>query len=122
MSLLILYFVNIWIFLKIISVFLIDPFTLIDLELLANFYMIACTDIQNFEGGENCASTISVKQTLGSDMNFIGYDMILFVSDMILISSIFQVHEPSVLLVVILINFGVKKKYRKSPSKLLLGI
>ena len=51
--------------------------------------MIACTDIQNFEEGENCASTISVKQTLGYDMNFIGYDMLLFISDIILLGSIF---------------------------------
>ena len=44
---------------------------------------------QNFEEGENCASTISVEKTLGYDMKFIGSDMILFGSDMILIGSIF---------------------------------
>ena len=44
-----------------ISYFRSDPFTLIDLELLANSYMIACTNTHNFiEEGENCASTISV--------------------------------------------------------------
>ena len=68
--------------------------------------MIACTNIHNFEEGENCA-TISVEQTLGSDMKFIGSDMILFGSDLILLGSIFQVHELSVLLVAGFINFGV---------------
>ena len=41
--------------LEIISSFRSDPFTLIDLELPTNFYMIACTNIHNFEEGENCA-------------------------------------------------------------------
>ena len=54
-----------------------DPFTLIDLELPANFYMIACTDIQNFEEGQNYASTFLVEKTLGYDMKLFGYDMIL---------------------------------------------
>ena len=72
--------------------------------------MITCTNNQNFEEGENCASTISVEQTLGSNMNFIGFDMILFGSDLILLGSIFHVHELLVLLVVVLINFGVKKQ------------
>ena len=40
-----------------------DPFTLIDLELPTNFYMIACTNIHNFEEGKNCASTISVEHS-----------------------------------------------------------
>ena len=62
--------------LEIISYFRSDTFTLIDLELPANLYMVACTDIQNFEEGENCASTISVEKTLGSDMKFIGFAMI----------------------------------------------
>ena len=31
-----------------------------------------------FEEGENCASTVSVEHTLGSDMNLFGSDMILF--------------------------------------------
>ena len=64
--------------LEIISYFRSDPFTLIDLELPTNSYMIACTNTQNFEEGENCASTISVEHTLGSDMNLFGYDIILF--------------------------------------------
>ena len=42
-------------------------------------------------------------------MNFIGYDIILFISDLIFLGSIFQVHKLSVLLVVVLINF-VKKQ------------
>ena len=67
-----------------------DPFTLIDLELPTNSYMIACTDTQGFEEGENCASTISVEHTLGSDMEFIGYDMILFGYYMILLGSMVQ--------------------------------
>ena len=60
-----------------------DPNTLIDLELPANSYMIACTNIQNFEEGENCASTISMQHNLGSDMNLSGSDMVLFVCCMI---------------------------------------
>ena len=55
-----------------------DPFTLIDLKLPTNSYMIACTNTQGFEEGENYVSTISVEHTLGYDMEFIGSDMILF--------------------------------------------
>ena len=73
--------------LEIILDYMSDPFTLIDLELLANSYMIACTNIQNFEEGQNCASTFSVEQTLGSDMNLFGFDMILFGSYLILLGS-----------------------------------
>ena len=47
--------------------------------------------------------------TLGYDMNLIRSDMILFVSDLIFLGSIFQVHKIYVLLVAILINF-VKKQ------------
>ena len=57
--------------LEIISGCRIDPFTLIDIELPVNSYMTACTNIHNFEEGENCASTILVEKTLGSDMKFI---------------------------------------------------
>ena len=85
--------------LEIILVCRIDPFTLIYLELPTNFYMIACTNIQNFEEGENCASSILVDQTLRYEMKFIGYDMILFRYDLTLLASIFQVHELSILLV-----------------------
>ena len=49
--------------LEIISGFRIDPFTLIDLDIPTDFYMIACTDNQNFEEGENCASTVSVEHS-----------------------------------------------------------
>ena len=79
--------------LEMISYFMSDPFTLIYIELPTNSYMIGSTNTQNFEGGENCASTIYVEQTLGYDMKFFGYDMLLFVSYLILIGSIFQVHE-----------------------------
>ena len=77
------------------------------LELPANSYRIACTNIQNFEEGEICASTISVDHTFGSDMNLFGYDMILFGSDLILFGSNFEFQEPLVMLVAGLINFGV---------------
>ena len=90
-----------------------DPFTLIDLELPTNFYMIACTDIRNFEEGENCASTISVEKNIGSDM-------ILFGSDLIFLGSKFQVHRPSVLLVVVLIN-DVKKQVPQVSYKIVAG-
>ena len=94
--------------LEIISYCMSDSNTLIDLELPTNSYMIACTNIHNFEEGENCASTILVEHTLGSDMEFIGSDMILFGSDMILLGS--RVQDLLVLLVAVLINFGVKKQ------------
>ena len=48
--------------------------------------------------------------------------MIIFGSDMILIGSIFQVHEPSVLLVaVVLINSGVKKQVLQVSFKIVVG-
>ena len=49
-----------------------------------------------------------MEQTPRSDMEFIGSDMILFGYDLILLGSRFQ--ELSVPLVVVLINFGVKKQ------------
>ena len=39
-----------------------------------------------------------------------GYDMMLFISDMILFGSIFKIQESSVMLVASLINFGVKNQ------------
>ena len=54
--------------LEIISDFRSDPFTLIDLELPVNSYVITCTNFQNFEEGQNCASIISMEHTLGSNM------------------------------------------------------
>ena len=83
--------------------------------------MIACIDTQGFEEGENCASTISIEHTLGSDMDFIGSDMFLFGSDMILLGSIFQFQGLPVLLGAGLINFGVKNQVPKVSFKLLLG-
>ena len=56
-----------------------DQFSPHDLDLPANSYRIACTKIQNFEEEESCASTVSVDHFFGSDMNLIGYDMILFI-------------------------------------------
>ena len=76
--------------LEIISYCRIYPLTLIDLELPTNSYMIACTDTQNFEEEEKCASTISVEHTLGYDMNLFVSDMILFGYYMILFGSIFK--------------------------------
>ena len=52
--------------------------------------MIACTNIQNFEEVENCASTISVENTLVYDMKLFVYDMILFLYDIILLGSCFN--------------------------------
>ena len=46
-----------------ISYFMSDPFAFLDLYLPVNSYSIACTNIQNFEKGENCASTVSVDHT-----------------------------------------------------------
>ena len=48
-------------------------------------------------------------------------NVILFRSDIILLGSIFQVHEPSVLLVVVLINFGVKKQVPQVSFKIVVG-
>ena len=55
-----------------------DTFAPHDLDLPTNSCRIACTKIQNFEEKENCASTVSVDHTFGSDMNLIGSNMILF--------------------------------------------
>ena len=72
--------------------------------------MIACTNFQNLEEGDNCASTISVDHALGSDMNLFRSDMILFGSDLILLFSCFKFQYLSVMLVAALINFGVKNQ------------
>ena len=82
---------------EIISYYRSDPFTLINLELPVNSYRIACTENQNFEEGENCASTILVEHNFGSDLFS---DMIIFVSG-------FNIQYLSVLLVTGFINFGV---------------
>ena len=104
--------------LEIISDFRSDPFTLIDLDIPANSYRIACTNTQSFEEGENCASTIFVGHAFGYDMNLFGYDMILFGSDIILFGSSFNFREPLVILVAILINFSVKNQVPKVSFKI----
>ena len=91
-----------------------DPFTLIDLELPANFYMIACTDIWNFEEGENCVSTISVEHTLRSNMNLFGYDMNLFCLS-------FKFQYLPFIIVSVLINFGVKNQVPQVSFKIVVG-
>ena len=83
--------------------------------------MIACTNIHNFEEGQNFASTFSVEQTLVYDMKLFGSYMILFGYDMILFGSIFKFQELSFMLVVVLINFGVKKQVSKMSFKFSVG-
>ena len=73
---------------EIISDYKSDPFTLINLELPVNSYRITCTENQNFEEGENCASTITVEHNFGSDMNLFGSDLF---SDMIIFGSSFKI-------------------------------
>ena len=51
-------------------------------------------------------------------MKFIGSDMILFISDLILLGSIFQVHELSVLLIAGFINFGVTNQVPQVSFKI----
>ena len=82
--------------------------------------MIQCTNTQSFEEGENYAPTMSMKnldlfQTLEYDMNLFVYDIILFVSG-------FKFHDILVMLVVVLINFGVKNQVPRVSFKILLGI
>ena len=74
---------------------------------------------KGFEEGENCASTSSVEHTPGSDMEFIGSDIILFLYYIIFLGS--RVQEISLLLVAVLINFGVKKQVPKISFKSFLG-
>ena len=88
---------------KIISDYSSDPFTLINLELPVNSYRIACTKNRIFEG-ENCASTISVEHSFGSDMNIFGSDLF---SDLIIFGLGFKIQELTILLVIGFINFGV---------------
>ena len=97
-----------------------DKFTLFNIELPTNSYMIACTNFQIFEEGENCASTISVEHTIGCDMNLCVSD--LFVSDMILFGSSFKFQYIWVMLVAVLINFGVKNQVPQVSFKIVLGI
>ena len=90
--------------LKIIPYYRSDPFTLINLELPINSYRIACTENQNFEEGENCASTVSVEQSFGSDMNLFQYELFY---DLVICELGFNIQELSVLLITGFINFGV---------------
>ena len=83
--------------------------------------MIACTNTQNFEEGEKCASTISVEHSFGSDMNLFESDMILFGSYMTLFGSSFKFQELSVMLVAALINFGVKNQVLQVSFKIVVG-
>ena len=53
-------------------------------------------------------------------MKLIGYNMILFGSDLIFLGSKFQVHKPSVLFVVVLIN-GVKKQVPQVSFETVVG-
>ena len=52
--------------------------------------------------------------TLGSDIKLFGYNMILFGSN-------FKFQEPPVILVVVLINFGVKNQVPKVFFKIVVG-
>ena len=78
--------------------------------------MVACTNSQGFEEGENCASISSVEHSPRSDMEFIRYDMILFGYNLILLGS--RVQDLSAMLVAILINFGVKNQLPKISFKI----
>ena len=98
-----------------------EPFSPHDLDLPSNSCRIACTKIQNFEEEENCASTVSVDHNFGYDMKLIVSDIILFVFDLILFGSIFQVHELSVLLVVSFIKFGVTNQVPQVSFKIPTG-
>ena len=76
--------------------------------------MIACTNTQSFvEAGENCTSTISVEH-LEPLFHTLGYDMTLFGSN-------FKLQEPSAMLVVVLINFGVKNQAPQVSFKFVVG-
>ena len=57
--------------------------------------------------------------TLGSDMKLFGYDLLGY--DMILFVSFFKFQELSVMLVVALINFGVKNQVPQVSFKVVVG-
>ena len=90
-------------FLEELSHFRSDPFTIIDQVLSTNSYMIACTNTQSFvEEGEHSTSAISAAHLeplfliLEYDINLIGLN--------------FKFQGPPIMLVVVLINFGVKNQ------------
>ena len=66
--------------------------------------MIACTENQNFEEGENYASTVLMEKGFGYDMNIFGSDLFY---DLIICDSGFNIQELSVLLITSFTNFGV---------------
>ena len=106
--------------LEIISYSRIDPFTLIDIDLPSNSYVIVCTNSQSFGEGENCASTILVEHL--DLFHTLGYNMKLFGSDITLFGSSFKFQEPPFMLVVVLINFGVKNQVPQVSFKIVARI
>ena len=66
--------------------------------------MIACTNFQNFEEGENCASTILAEKIFGEDVDLIASDLFY---DLIICDSRFNIQDLIVLHVTGFINFGV---------------
>ena len=54
-------------------------------------------------------------------MDLFGSDMILFISYLVLLGSIFQLHELSVLLVASFINFGVINQVPQVSFKIVVG-
>ena len=89
-------------------------FTLIGLKIPANSYMIACTNTQSFvEEGKNCASTILVEH-LEPLFHNLGYNMTLFGSN-------FKFQDPPIMLLVVLINFGVKNQAPQVSFKFVVG-
>ena len=98
-----------------------DPFILFDIDLPTNSYMIGCTNIQNFvEKGQDYAFTISeghlepLFHTIGYDMKLFGYYMILFCSS-------FKFQEAPIMLVLVLINLGVKNQVPQFSFEIVAG-
>ena len=82
--------------------------------------MIACTNTQIFvEEGENCASSISVEH-LKPLFHTLGYYMTLFVSYLTLFGLNFKFQDPPMILVVVLINFGVKNQVPQVSFKIVV--
>ena len=59
--------------------------------------------------------------TFGCDMELFGHEMILFESDIILFCLNFKFQELPTMLVVVLINYGVKKQVPQVSFKLVIG-
>ena len=97
-----------------ISDFRSDPFTLIDLVLPANSYLIACTNSQIFiEDGGNSPYVISVVH-LEPLFLIILFDITLFDSN-------FKFQDLSIMLVTVLIIFGVKNQAPQVSFKFIVG-